>query len=107
KRIWIDAVCINQQDPAERSSQVGLMDEIYKGAQLVIAWLGKKDRYTERALRLIAQLSESPLDRTERHQALHLSYPDIKPEDWEALVAFFRRSYFRRAWIVQEAVLAK
>jgi hypothetical protein len=83
------------------------MDEIYKGAQLVIAWLGKKDRYTERALRLIAHLSERPLDKIERHQALHLSYPDIKPDDWEALVAFFRRSYFRRTWIVQEAVLAK
>ena len=34
KYIWIDAICINQQDLAERSSQVALMDDIYKGAKV-------------------------------------------------------------------------
>jgi Heterokaryon incompatibility protein (HET) len=107
KYVWIDAVCINQQDQAERNSQVSLMDEIYKGAQIVISWLGKRDIWTDRALRLVTRLSESPPDQVGQYQPLSLRYPDIKSQDWESLVAFFRLAYFRRAWIVQEVVLAR
>lgn len=39
--IWIDAICINQQDMDERHSQVILMGDIYAFASEVIVWLGK------------------------------------------------------------------
>ncbi|KAF1994097.1 hypothetical protein P154DRAFT_527292 [Amniculicola lignicola CBS 123094] len=39
-RIWIDAVCINQQDVVERSAQVAIMADIYARAEKVLAWLG-------------------------------------------------------------------
>ncbi|KAK4898879.1 hypothetical protein LTR27_003610 [Elasticomyces elasticus] len=38
--IFIDALCINQANQAERSSQVRLMPEIYTKAEEVRAWLG-------------------------------------------------------------------
>ncbi|KAK1763780.1 heterokaryon incompatibility protein-domain-containing protein [Phialemonium atrogriseum] len=38
--IWIDAVCINQGDGNEKTTQVREMSAIYSGAKLVIAWLG-------------------------------------------------------------------
>lgn len=38
--IWIDAICINQADLAERESQVKLMSRIYQQADLVHADLG-------------------------------------------------------------------
>lgn len=38
--LWVDQVCINQDDLAERSSQVSLMRTIYRAAQTVFAWLG-------------------------------------------------------------------
>ncbi|PVH81130.1 HET-domain-containing protein, partial [Cadophora sp. DSE1049] len=38
--IWIDALCINQKDDVERSSQVSQMGRIYQRASCVIAWLG-------------------------------------------------------------------
>ena len=38
--LWIDALCINQQDNPERSHQVQLMGSIYRQAQMVWAWLG-------------------------------------------------------------------
>ena len=38
--IWIDAICINQDDNDERSSQVAMMDDIYQKAEEVVAWLG-------------------------------------------------------------------
>lgn len=38
-RVWADAVCINQNDMAERAQQVQLMDRIYSGAELVMCWM--------------------------------------------------------------------
>ncbi|KAF2195641.1 hypothetical protein K469DRAFT_545346, partial [Zopfia rhizophila CBS 207.26] len=37
--IWVDSLCINQDDNEEKSHQVGLMGEIYKTAEQVILWL--------------------------------------------------------------------
>lgn len=37
--LWIDALCINQKDAAERSHQVALMAKVYRQAKDVIAWL--------------------------------------------------------------------
>lgn len=39
-RVWADAICINQQDLAERSTQVQLMRQIYHNARDVLIWLG-------------------------------------------------------------------
>ncbi|ROW01276.1 hypothetical protein VMCG_05874 [Cytospora schulzeri] len=38
--IWIDAICINQEQIQERSSQVNFMDEIYSRCEQVYIWLG-------------------------------------------------------------------
>ncbi|KAK0123699.1 hypothetical protein ONS95_008709 [Cadophora gregata] len=39
-RIWADALCIDQSNIQERSSQVLLMPKIYTSASLVLGWLG-------------------------------------------------------------------
>ncbi|OTA90543.1 hypothetical protein M434DRAFT_77799 [Hypoxylon sp. CO27-5] len=39
--IWIDAICINQNDRAEKENQVKLMDKIYANATTVKIWLGE------------------------------------------------------------------
>jgi hypothetical protein len=38
--LWVDAICVNQEDLEERSSQVVLMSAIYSSASEVIVWLG-------------------------------------------------------------------
>ncbi|CAK7205144.1 hypothetical protein SEUCBS139899_007909 [Sporothrix eucalyptigena] len=38
--LWVDALCINQQDPVERSRQVQQMRRIYESCVSDIAWLG-------------------------------------------------------------------
>lgn len=43
RTIWVDAVCINQQDLAERSSQVLLMGRIYRQCEVCQIWLGDAD----------------------------------------------------------------
>ncbi len=39
-RLWADALCINQEDADERSSQVPRMKDIYARAYNVLAWMG-------------------------------------------------------------------
>jgi hypothetical protein len=38
--LWAAAICVNQQDQAERSSQILLMRRLYQNAESVSAWLG-------------------------------------------------------------------
>ncbi|GLA60392.1 hypothetical protein AtubIFM54640_000843 [Aspergillus tubingensis] len=40
RTVWVDYVCINQNDISERNSQVVLMYQIYSTARSVVAWLG-------------------------------------------------------------------
>jgi len=45
--LWIDQISINQNDLAERASQVSLMTNIYRTAERVQVWLGKSDNEIE------------------------------------------------------------
>lgn len=51
--LWIDALCINQDDIPERNHQVNQMRAIYKDAEEVIAWLGKEDNESHLAMHLL------------------------------------------------------
>ncbi|KAK3311798.1 heterokaryon incompatibility, partial [Apodospora peruviana] len=39
-RLWVDAVCINQEDHVEPNHEVARMGSIYPSALSVLAWLG-------------------------------------------------------------------
>ena len=38
---WIDAICIDQRNVAEKTEQVSRMEETYRNATTIAAWLGK------------------------------------------------------------------
>ncbi|PMD56072.1 uncharacterized protein K444DRAFT_484794, partial [Hyaloscypha bicolor E] len=38
--LWIDALCINQENVRERNAQVAIMRDIYKEAKRIVRWLG-------------------------------------------------------------------
>ena len=40
--LWVDAICINQEDIPEREQQVRIMGEVYQGAASVLVWLGEE-----------------------------------------------------------------
>jgi hypothetical protein len=44
--IWIDAICINQDDIIERGAQVQIMGEIYQTAWRLRIWLGEHSSNT-------------------------------------------------------------
>jgi hypothetical protein len=41
--LWIDAICLNQADEAEKSQQIPLMGEIYQQADKTLFWVGIED----------------------------------------------------------------
>ncbi|KAI0868813.1 HET-domain-containing protein [Hypoxylon argillaceum] len=97
--LWVDAVCINQDDLDERSSQVQLMQRIYSGASQVVVWLGPLDQSDEQIIKLIRWLASNP--------RFHwTAIPDIENELLR-LFAVLRDEWWSRIWTVQEAILAK
>ena len=110
---WIDAICINQNDLAERSSQVLIMKDIYSHATFVIAWLGRAQAYSERVFDFVEELAnliENNL--TQNPDAISAwiqsnTSPLFANCQWMAFADLLNRSYWSRAWIVQEVALSK
>jgi hypothetical protein len=65
RRLWIDAICINQEDPKERNQQVALMTKIYTCAEQVLAWLGPSRCRTDEAFKTMGLLANLWAQRAE------------------------------------------
>ena len=74
RTVWVDAVCINQSDLAERSHQVANMRYIYGGALQVLIWFGEATSATDEALRFIKYTHEA-LERSVSAQKWTLLRP--------------------------------
>ena len=53
--IWIDALCINQEDAIENSHQVSIMGTIYSNALRTLIWLGPSSEDSDLAMDLVAK----------------------------------------------------
>ena len=57
--LWIDAICINQQDVDERTHQVRQMVEIYKNAIQVFIWMGEEIEHLDAAISLMNRCKQT------------------------------------------------
>jgi len=64
KRIWIDQICINQNDMEERGRQVSIMHRIYGQAGQTLIWLGRPNQNTSVCLDLLRKFGTPALDYT-------------------------------------------
>jgi hypothetical protein len=48
--IWIDSICINQNDKDEKAAQIPLMSKIYAGADITYVWLGPGNHQSDKAM---------------------------------------------------------
>lgn len=71
--LWVDALCINQNDVAEKNHQVEMMREIFAGAELVIAWLGSASGDSDLAMEVLGKglLALVESERKQRESAEH------------------------------------
>ena len=133
--LWIDALCINQEDMEERAMQVMFMDKIYKYARRVIVWVNPTklgdptvsqlraavDEVSAMLPKVDKLLDERPAEKQwqrtgpmelatyeplwEDHNVLN----DLKinQEHIMALGAFTHNPWFTRIWCIQELVMAQ
>lgn len=95
--VWVDCVCINQDDMRERSSQVAMMGEIYSKAHCVVIWLGVPER---RLLAAFEAVQDAGRFSSEQYQA-------GKAEQLcRTMQHLVNLDYWRRTWIIQEVLLA-
>jgi hypothetical protein len=112
RRLWIDAVCIDQTNDQEKGDQIMLMNKIYTLTRRVLIYLGKPDETTTSATNLMDHIHRAvrntPADpelRPMRWQ-IHNHLPLVnEPWSWEPLKNFFCRPWFVRKWTIQECVL--
>jgi hypothetical protein len=104
-KVWVDALCINQNNPTERSIQVSQMAQVYQGASMVYVWLGESNRLTEQAFDELYEFTQHigwdnkiPAE----HFVTHLAHPK-----WRAISELLYRPWFRRVWIIQEILYAR
>lgn len=92
--IWIDAICIDQENPIERSRQVMLMGQIYSKGRHLVIWLGElEDEPPPIQDWEIEDLTSLPIGDVNRHSTLQASETRIKMR---------QRAYFTRRWVIQE-----
>ncbi|KAK6844525.1 hypothetical protein PG995_014635 [Apiospora arundinis] len=127
--LWADAVCINQQDLAERGQQVSMMGLIYAKATLVISWLGPSTDLTKPGFMLIKScarhvkevrrkrgafptsgvfMETAHLEFLSENTAFYENNTELSSGNkaWNAIDELNRHAYWTRVWIVQEVVLA-
>lgn len=106
RTIWIDALCINQENDAEKSEQVQYMYGIYRAATRVVVWLGSEAGDSDFVMRAMAFVGK----RKNRAAIMRCDH------DHECLVQIARlirgievltkRPWFFRSWIRQEVAAA-
>ncbi|KAK7964081.1 hypothetical protein PG996_008229 [Apiospora saccharicola] len=98
RRIWADAVCINQASDEEKRVQIPLMRSVYPGADTVFVWLGGSDQAASALHRLGLRVRR-------------LAVPDSGLQESEIVLAreivdeILRLPWFKRRWVIQEVVL--
>ncbi|KAK3058475.1 hypothetical protein LTR09_000039 [Extremus antarcticus] len=100
RTLWVDALCIDQENNREKSQQVAMMGRIYSCASAVLIWLGEypngrdKDSHSTRLPhwnRFTKLNSRGEKYAEALNETLRLAHPK-----WQD-----------RAWVVQEFVLAR
>ncbi|OLN86983.1 Heterokaryon incompatibility protein 6, OR allele 5 [Colletotrichum chlorophyti] len=130
--LWVDQICINQEDTAEKSDQVPLMTQIYSEAHQVLVWLGPAGDDSDALMDCFHDIGqgarelgiESYLNK-ERLPLMHSLLGNRDPTDpltmqfqalkakakprfsalLEAMIAWNERPWFGRVWIIQEQAL--
>ncbi|UKZ59560.1 uncharacterized protein TrAtP1_000861 [Trichoderma atroviride] len=94
--LWIDAICINQNDLLEKNHQIPMMNMIYGRASELIIWLGPPSFDSELAIQSILEMgSGSPYDKLFT----------VENDVWQAIQSLFERPWWKRIWIVQELTM--
>lgn len=106
---WIDSICIDQTNSDERGAQVQLMGRLFTTAWRTAVWLCPATAETDAAVALMARLShvrDSAGAQPDKGLAL-VATGKLSPPPWAAWAALLGLPWWRRAWTLQEFVMAR
>ena len=118
RALWIDAICVDQQNLEERGHQVQRMADIYRNADRVVIWIGPAAEDSPLAIETMHSLG-SRIETNSRSLEVeiksdddaHLANPGLTlPYDdktWSSVYSLLCRPWFKRLWIWQEVILAE
>lgn len=86
--IWVDAICIDQDNQTERAQQVESMAKIYCKANRVIVWLGEAAADSDQALKEIRVAADEESIRSSHNEG-----------NQKAILALLQRKWFQRIWV--------
>ncbi|KAI1114305.1 heterokaryon incompatibility protein-domain-containing protein [Nemania sp. NC0429] len=107
--LWIDALCINQDNLEERGHQVNTMSQIFSRARSTLVWLGAETRSARGVLSLLRLQG----DRSAEKDLVGFNFADVSSKryllhtNWAPLAKLLERPWFTRLWVIQEVACAK
>ena len=107
-RVWVDSLCINQNDAEEKAHEAKRMADIYMRATRVISYLGRDEDKCGHVLETLNGLAESwllfgPSQEVCTRNCSLVVGDDVKNSDFIRCIGMLlRRPYWYRAWVVQE-----
>jgi hypothetical protein len=115
RTLWIDAICVNQGDMVERTSQVKRMADIYSKATRVVVWLGPASDDSSMAIDIFNTICSNIVVDWQTYTFQPTS-PDSPWADGNmpipldqaqsnSISSLLSRSWFERLWIWQEVKL--
>ncbi|CAM1507743.1 Fc.00g045910.m01.CDS01 [Cosmosporella sp. VM-42] len=118
--IWIDAVCINQDDLDERSAQVSIMRHIYESASRTIVYLGENShgkklrefcedlyKFTSSFPALAAEISNPFPPQSHVKDLTAFGLPGRNGPQWRAFFHLTSHVWFVRVWAFQESLVSR
>jgi hypothetical protein len=101
--LWIDALCINQNDINERNHQVSQMGRIYESAIGVLAWLGLSDDSSSLAMKCLFEFGlrfKGLRKMNQKDLSREPGFLWINGDEITAISLFCTREYWSRLWII-------
>lgn len=102
--LWIDAVCIDQQNVQERNSQVTLMNQIYTKATKVIVWLGVGSDKVNEAISFLELMKRDGQLANCEDSPYGVSICERRLCSLDSILS---QSWWERTWTLQEILLAR
>jgi hypothetical protein len=113
RRLWVDALCLNQKDNHEKSIQVQQMGQIYHMADKVHIWLGAAVATTPLAFAflrtLVVRFEPTPSQARDptTEEILDTFEQTFKRRNVQPVLDLLEKSWFTRRWTLQEGFLGR
>lgn len=108
--LWVDALCVNQADDQERSTQVAMMGSIYKRASSVLVYLGEMTEGHDIAMDFVEKAGRDASLHWNPTIESHITCHDMDTNS-QTLQGHISASFFvpwvRRLWTVQDYCVAQ